>query len=248
MKPSTLLRVSILGFGSLALLASGAAADWLVTQDGSEVEIAGPWTVEGKMVTFTLPNGTLGSMRLSAIDLDASQALTEEAAAAAKPAPVVSEPKRKAEFVLTDADVGHPKTDSSESAGEAADAAAPDPSQSLRIAGWRDNVDPSTTSVTVTGNLQNPTQNPATSIALNVMLYGEDGTVLETSPAELEQRFLNPGASMRFEARFSDTLSFDTVGFDIQSRGFMSRPPEETPAEESEGEDEADLDGEGDQS
>jgi hypothetical protein len=59
------------------------------------------------------------------------------------------------------------------------------------------------------------------------MLYGEDGTLLETSRADLERGFLNPGASVRFEARFTDTLSFDSVEFDIKSRGFLARPPEE---------------------
>ena len=226
MKTSRLLRVSILGFGSLALLASGAAADWLVTQDGSRVEIDGPWQVQGKLVTFTLPNGTLGSMPVSAIDLEASRVATEKAAAAAKPAPAEPQPKRKAEFVITDADVRHPKSAMSADS-EPDQPASAETSGGLRVAGWRDNVDLSTSSVTVTGNLQNPTQNPATSIALDVMLYGKDGSLLETSRADLEQRFLNPGASIRFEARFSDTLSFDTVGFDIQSRGFMSNPPEE---------------------
>ena len=224
MKTSTLLCVSILGFGSLGLLARGAAADWLVTQDGSKVETKGPWQVQGKLVTFTLPNGTLGSMPVAALDLESSQVETEKAAAATEPAP--SEPKPKAEFVITDADVGHPKTAISTD-GQSDEPAAAESNPGLRVVGWRDDVDLSTSSVTVTGNLQNPTQNPATSIILDVVLYGEDGALLETSRADLEQRFLNPGASIRFEARFSDTLSFGTVGFDIQSRGFMSNPPEE---------------------
>ena len=246
MAPSIRRGVSGLSFACLALMANSVAADWLATHDGSRFEIEGPWEIDGDLVTFTLPNGTLGSMRLSAIDLEASQALTESAVAPANPAPSASEPMTKAEFVITDADVSHAMAGSVEDL-ESAGTATPDTIEGLRITSWRDRVDPTTSSVTVTGILQNPTRNPATSIALNVMLYGEDGTVLETRPADLEQSFLNPGASIRFEARFSDTLSFDTVGFDIQSRGFMSRPPEEEPGED-EGEAEGELDDEGDQS
>ena len=230
MKQSRLLRMSILGFGSLAFTASGAVADWLVTQEGDRVEINGPWKVEGQLVTFILPNGTLGSMRLSAVDLDASQALTEKAAA--QPAPVQPKPRRKAEFVLTDADVGHPRSSDSGDSDSAGQSTAAEARPGLRVAGWRENVDLSTSSVTVTGNLQNPTQNPATSIALSVMLYGEDGSLLETATADLERGFLNPGASVRFEARFTDTLSFDRVEFDIRSRGFLAKPPAEEPAED----------------
>jgi hypothetical protein len=238
MKQSRLLRMSILGFGSLAFTASGAVADWLVTQEGDKVEINGPWKVEGQLVTFTLPNGTLGSMRLSAVDLDASQALTEKAAA--QPAPAQPKPRRRAEFVLTDADVSHPRIgDSADAIADSEEAAGSEASPQLRVAGWREEVDLSTSSVTVTGNLQNPTQNPATSIALDVMLYGEDGTLLETSRADLERGFLNPGASVRFEARFTDTLSFDSVEFDIKSRGFLARPPDdETGSSEDEGQEE----------
>lgn len=219
-------RVSILGFACLTMMANTVAADWLVTQDGSKFEIEGPWQVDGKLVTFTLPNGTFGSIPLSAIALEASQALTERAAALASPAPAASEPMRKAEFVIMDADVSHSKAGSVEDR-ESAAPSAPGEDQGLRIVGWQDIVDPSTSSVTVTGDLQNPTQNPATSIALKVLLYADNGAVLESQTADLEEIFLTPGASIRFEARFSDTLSFDTVGFDIQSRGFMSNPPEE---------------------
>ena len=83
---------------SMALLAGlvplPAAADWLVMEDGSRVETRGPWSVEGRQVLFTLPNGTLSALRASEVDLPASEALTEakvqekEAAASAVDADV----------------------------------------------------------------------------------------------------------------------------------------------------------------
>ena len=232
MRTRRTLSVFVLGFGSLAFLASGAAADWLVTSDGAKLEIDGPWSVDGKLVTFTLPNGTLGSMPLTALDLEASRAWTDKSAAAGTE-PSTEEPvKKKAVFVITDADVGHPRTDASpgDEAGASTEA---DQDQGLRVTGWREDVDLSRNSVRITGSLQNPTVNPATSIELDVMLYNDSGGLLETSRARLEQGFLNPGASIRFEAAFQDTLSFDSVRFGIRSRGFMSNPP---PDEEEEGE------------
>jgi len=61
------------------LLAPAAAADWLVTQEGARVETKGPWKVKGAIVVFTLPNGTLSSMRVREVDLDQSALVTAEA-------------------------------------------------------------------------------------------------------------------------------------------------------------------------
>lgn len=229
MRMRTILLALVLGGGALVLVTGGATAEWLVTTDGSKVEIAGPWQVQGKRVTFTLPNGTLGSMPLAAVDLEASTALAAALAEADRPAaPAVEKPK--AVMVITDADVGHPNRRSEDETG-AAEAPAPSPSPQLRVAGWRESVDLSRNSVRIIGDLQNPTENPATSIRLAVKLYDETGELLETSDASLERGFLNPGASVRFEAEFLDTLSYDSVQFEIQSRGFMANPPADEPAE-----------------
>jgi hypothetical protein len=62
-----------------------AAADWLVTQLGDRIETRGAWRVEKKSVIFTLPNGTLSSLRVSDVDLAASEKATA-AASEARPA------------------------------------------------------------------------------------------------------------------------------------------------------------------
>lgn len=228
------LIILAIGIGSLVFLASGADAEWLITNDGSKVEIKGPWKIEGKLVTFSLPNGTLGSLPASAVDLEASEALlAEEAAAEQKP---VEEPARpKAVMVITDADVGHPNLARSPETEEGeAPAAANAQEPALRVTGWREDVDLSRPAVQISGTLQNPTENPATSVAVDVLLLDEQGGLLERSAARLERSFLNPGASVRFDALFEETLSYDRVDFDIRSRGFMSNPPAEEPAEEGE--------------
>ncbi len=90
------------------LVAAAGHADWLVTRAGERIETEGGWEVKGRMVVFTQPTGTLASVRLSEIDLDASQAATADAAPAparpapAAPAPAADRPSR----VITTDDVG----------------------------------------------------------------------------------------------------------------------------------------------
>ncbi len=224
MRPNEAGMIWMLGLGSLALVASGAGAEWLVTADGSRVEIDGPWKVEGRRVTFTMPNGTLGSMPLAEVDLDASEALARQAQEAAERS---EEPmaKPKAVMVITDADVR--KAPSGEAGGDQSDtgARAESSNPGLRVGGWRESVDQSRNVVRITGDLQNPTENPATSIDLEVQLYDANGELLESSVAQLDRSFLNPGASVRFQADFEDTLSFDDIRFQIRSRGFLAKPP-----------------------
>ncbi|MEE8524590.1 MAG: hypothetical protein V3T72_11720 [Thermoanaerobaculia bacterium] len=88
-----------------ASTAAVTQADWLVTRDGAKVETRGAWEVRGRMVIFTQPGGTLSSMRLAEVDLDASRAATEAAAAPPPPAPAEEKP-RPSVLTLTDDDVG----------------------------------------------------------------------------------------------------------------------------------------------
>ena len=93
---------------AFGLCAAAAQADWLVTRAGERIETEGSWQVKGRMVVFTRPGGTLASMRLSEVDLDASREATARAAeAAARPAePAPAPPPRQATRVITTDDVG----------------------------------------------------------------------------------------------------------------------------------------------
>lgn len=99
----------VLGILGLTLcLATSAGADVLVLKDGSRVETQGEFEVRGKRIVFTSVQGTLATLRLDEVDLEASQAASQpaapattgknEPAAAAKKAPVL---------VLTDRDVAN---------------------------------------------------------------------------------------------------------------------------------------------
>ncbi|MEM7353904.1 MAG: glutaredoxin domain-containing protein [Acidobacteriota bacterium] len=116
MAPTKITRPAAILAATVFLLPLTAGADWLVTSSGDTVETQGPWKVKGRMLVFTDTQGALRSMRLSEIDLEASQAATAKAEAAnAKAEAAKTEaqaakaPAKKAErktvMVLTNADI-----------------------------------------------------------------------------------------------------------------------------------------------
>ena len=106
-----------LGIALVAFSAAPVAADWLVTQEGDRIETDGPWKVDGRRVVFTLPNGSLSMMRLSEVDLPASEAATADALRPPEPVEAEPEVEERPEpvLVLTNDDIGE---------GEGAPAAA----------------------------------------------------------------------------------------------------------------------------
>lgn len=117
--------IVILHLGLLA--ASSAPADILVTSDGTKLQTKGSWKIKGRQVIFTNETGVLSAMRLSEIDIEASEVATkalESSAATRAPdddskkdarrsgsalAPLVEASekaeKREAALVVTNADV-----------------------------------------------------------------------------------------------------------------------------------------------
>lgn len=87
-------------------IATSVHADWLVTQEGKQVQTKGPWEVRRNMVVFTLPNGTLSSMRLSEVDLEKSKELTLRAAQPKVEEEAEPEATKPSVLVLTNRDVG----------------------------------------------------------------------------------------------------------------------------------------------
>ncbi|MCP3964660.1 MAG: hypothetical protein GY719_43085 [bacterium] len=107
MNEQTRSRTALLCWLVLAAFAATTArADWLVTRAGERVETVGGWELRGRMVVFERPGGTLASLRLSEVDLDASEAATEKAKIPTPSRPVEAAPRPKATRVITTEDVG----------------------------------------------------------------------------------------------------------------------------------------------
>jgi hypothetical protein len=110
------IRPSVLAAAALVAMAAGSVhADWIVTRDGERFEIKGAWQQKGKLAVFTLPDGTLSSIRADRLDPDASRRLTEESrqakpnADSAAPSEAAGKARRKAVIVLTDKDFASAK-------------------------------------------------------------------------------------------------------------------------------------------
>lgn len=197
-----------------ALAAGPLAADWLVLTDGTRLETRGAWQERGKLVVFTTKDGTLASLRLDAIDLEASRRATEEAARppAAKPAAQPAEPQTAA-FVLTDADVAHePTAGSEEDAGDAATTAGPQ-AQRLVVTDWQEAPLADESGTLITGTLRNVSSDATTRIRLTVLAYDARGELLASDNAMLSSQALMPDQQARFQIEFKNIYTIAAITF-----------------------------------
>lgn len=219
-----------------AALAFTAPADVLVMQDGSRVETKGAWEVKGRQVLFTLPNGTLSAVRLSEVDLDASQAATEAAnrppeSEADADGGAEAEP-REPVLVLTNEDIGAgpSQLDADETPADEDEAAS---SGGLVVAEWSyepAGVDPV---YQLTGRLENRTGLVVENIQLYVDFIAVDGgtprpDVHFLREARVMQSRLEPNDSADFRYGISvrdleysgaaEQFESPRVTFDVQYR------------------------------
>jgi hypothetical protein len=206
-----------------------AGADWLVTREGGRIETRGAWEVKGRLVVFRAADGSLSSLRLADVDLEASRKATGEAAQArtAEARPAAAE-RRTPVRSITDKDVRQaaaaakpaatPDSKDSEKPAEPA-AAAP---SGLAVASWQRSQDGAGGSVVVTGMVQNASPGTAGDIKLTVILYDEAGTPLRAVPAALTATALPPGQQAEFRAEFPDIFGFASLRFDLKSPTFAT--------------------------
>jgi hypothetical protein len=212
---------------SLAVLAGAAvlvataplAADWLVLKDGSgRVETKGAWEVRGNQVVFHLPNDSLGSLRASELDLEASKKATEEAAAASKPSAVTPPAKpaeKKAVLTLTDNDVGH--VDPEPAAPPApATPAATGPVGRISVNEWHQDLGASTGGVTLVGEITNSSADIVGDIHLSAKLVDDKGKLLATGEGLLGGSSLRPGARTVFRVTFPGVYTFSGAQFETK--------------------------------
>ena len=245
-----------LGLSALLVLPGTSGADWLVTREGARVEIQGHWQVKGKLVVFTRTDGSLASMRLSEVDLEASERLTAEAVEAAVAADAeeatrqaAPEPeKKKAKFVLTDADFRKPEappaaegeegqaqtvTPEGQEVGEAAR------KETVVVGSWRQSARTEGDGLDLFGVLQNTAGELATDVALTVELFAETGEQVGTSQAVLSAPGIRPNGSITFRAAFPNVFTFSEARFSVRSRS-MTLAPRPEGGEERERETQAD--------
>ncbi len=198
-----------------------AAADWLVTKSGSRIETAGPWRVEGRLIVFKKPDGSLVSLRLSDVDLESSRDLTREMDERAKKAaeavrPSATEPKRPSVARITDADVSHvrPEEEASAADGDAAetpkDKGKP---ETLQVATWREIGGPTSDGLQFVGSVRNVTDKTALGVSVEVVLSDQDGKELGHESATLSSTALPAGQSASFHASFPGVFAYSKVEF-----------------------------------
>jgi hypothetical protein len=227
---------------AVASLIAGAAvaalhADWIVTRQGERFEIQGTWQQKGKLVVFTLPNGTLSSIRADRVDFEASKRATEAAkkAAEAPPgkAPGEVKPKRKAVIVLTDKDFRKPQPPAEAAEGQAADArsatagkdaAAAAKEAPIRVAMVTWDRVPAAQSradgAEINGEVRNVSQDYLTQVSVTAVLFDDAGAELGKFPATVERQLLKPGETSKFHLVTSGIYAFASIKWETQGKGF----------------------------
>ena len=217
MRPGISARLRVIVAASLLVFASTANADWLVTQDGEEIEISGSWEERGGVLVFHLMDGTLASMKKSQVDLDESLRATRAALERTdQTGEAVAPERKKATFVLTDADVGHPTPQESaeESAPGAETEGGSEPvREAVEVSGWRQADLPTGEGLALTGTARNVSQDTVAGLSLEIVVLDHDGDVQATVPAALGATILAPGQSCTFSSDLVAVFDIAAVRF-----------------------------------
>lgn len=204
------------------LLAPAVRADWLVTKEGARVETKGPWKVKGAIVVFTLPNGTLSSMRVREVDLDQSALVTAEAnkppEEAAKedeapPKPVVAELTNEN---IRRADVPAASGEGGEAEGEGGAAALPRAvaTPPYEVLAWNVVDRPDVEGIEVRGTLRNGGEETFANVSMVVRLLTSDGVFVEERRGNLQSMLLRAQAATNFSAVFPN-LTNDSYKLEV---------------------------------
>jgi hypothetical protein len=204
----------------LVLATAPTSADWLVTRAGGRVETKGPWQLKGKLVVFTQPDGSLASLRLAEVDLQASEQATAERmeakASASTDAP--SAPKKKL-AILTDATIVHSRK---EPANKPADPDAKEsspaakPQGTVTVANWRRLENADGDGIEIQGTLQNNTDKIAANVSVEVQLYNEAGEQIATASGIAGATSIHPNGLTEFRASFPGVFAFADAKFETK--------------------------------
>lgn len=216
---------------ALAATAAPATADWLVLADGGRIETRGPWEVRGGLVVFTLPNGTLSSLRGTEVDLDASRAATDVARRPAS-APAQAAAKPKARLVLTEADLppvtrleaeaaGTPGEGGDEQPAAVGGASATGQDSRLQVVDWNATTPDDFDGTVVTGRVRNIGDQLLTQVMLEVSVFNSSGVLIGRSAADVASGPLAPDRLATFEVRFQNLFEVAAARFNARGVGFL---------------------------
>lgn len=224
-----------------------AAADWLVTRDGSKIETDGPWEVENRLVVFKRPDGTYSSLRLSNVDLEASERLTremaerlereEKEAATGRRRPA----RRESVARLTEKDLppvtresdgeGGDRRPSKAEEGEGA-AEAEEQGTRLEVSSWQEVTSPGDPGVVFVGEVRNRTERAALGVEVVVTLFDDEGEEIASAPATLTSTSVPPGRTVGFRAELLGTHHYEQATFAVSGDLVLSGSGvQETPVE-----------------
>lgn len=237
MKTRAFLALALLGCAVPAAM----RADWIVTRQGERFEVQGAPRLKGKLVVFTLPNGSLSSIRADRVDLDASKRATEQAkkAAEAPPAAAADEakPRHKALIVLTDKDFKKPlPAASSDAAGIEAKAVkgkdgkeppAREIPASVEVVSW-DRVPANQSKadgLEIVGTVHNVSSSYLTDVIVVAQLFDDNGGLIGRFPATVDNQVLPPTESSKFHLVAKGTFAFASIRWETQGHGLKSAPP-----------------------
>ncbi len=227
---------------AVAVLAATAAAfslagEVLVLKGGTVIEVKQPPVRRGSTAYVTRADGTLLSMPVSEIDLDATVAANrapapsppKDAPAASTPADVarVTKDSPKARVRITDADVSHPLDLGPEPTTEKDKKDQGSGSPRIEVADYTQ--EKAGTALNVKGTLRNVGQGSAENVRLKVSAFDEKDQAIDGAAASLSKGVIESGASVEFSA------SLNVGDKNIASLRFAPqwtapRPPAPTPA------------------
>ena len=217
----------------LSFFALPAGADWLVLRTGERAETRGPWKVKGKLVVFTRANGTLASLRLAEVDLEASDRATAEAKAQAEKPPEAQPPPPRKESVrtLTDADFARkPPPDAAEDdAGQEAgtDGEPTKEKSPVAVASWNQVSRTEGDGLDLVGALRNNGNQLATDLTLTVKVYNDEGELLATVDGVLASTALPPGGTTSFRVPLPGVFTFAKAAFETRNTNVTLDPAPE---------------------
>jgi hypothetical protein len=216
-------------------LAFSASADRLVLRDGTIIPTRGPFQIKGRVVIFTQPNGTLSSLRVDELDLDASRPPSrgETPPLADIPAPPGQEASLSAP---SPEDESLPVPKNLTPLGREQLSPAPPPllpdaepragtrqgeAEHLLVRSWESTVDQG---LEIRGRLVNASSNLATGIVMRVTVLGPDDRVLEEKKATLNRTRLSPYDELAFSVSFPELTGFAFVHFAVESQRLEFSP------------------------